>query len=431
MAQGAGGEEGHGCGSLRQLDNDFGEATHPRSIRKSMCRHSAAIQLRHCNMVPADCADQHKAVTLLPRRWISWLAFCAVAALTTMYSMLVERSKRGDLRPGASLPYSPLSLTFSAEALKLCISVCLTYGPVAQRPPRVHLRDLANALLPAALYLLHNNTCFVALRFLSPPMYQLLAQIKIPVTAALARVVLKQELTRRQHIGVMLLTLGSGVPGIAAFTGVDEDGARNWVCGAIAMLFVAVTSGLAAVYTERMLKRDGHSAGTLHFKNMQLYACGCGLYALPVYREWLASRQPLMSHLTTGWTAITYAIWIVLTLQGLLISLLIKVADNFAKLFAGGAAIFVSLLLSVPVLGVVPCRPDVAGAFVVAIALWVFHHHGPPTHEGSRRVRDGPGPAVEAAPASRADAELGAEAAETVRETGTSLTHSRDCVLCY
>jgi UDP-galactose transporter len=343
-------------------------------------------------MAPADDADEHKAVTLLPRRWISWLAFCAVAALTTMYSMLVERSKRGDLRPGASLPYSPLSLTFIAEALKLFISVCLTYGPVA-RPPRVHLRGLANALLPAALYLLHNNTSFVAMRFLSPPMYQLLAQIKIPVTAALARVVLKQELTRRQHIGVMLLTLGSGVPGIAALTGVDEDGARNWVCGAIAMLFVAVTSGLAAVYTERMLKRDenGPSAGSLHFKNMQLYACGCGLYALPVYREWLASRQPLMSHLTTGWSAITYALVIVLTLQGLLISLLIKVADNFAKLFAGGAAIFMSLLLSVPVLGVVPGCPDVAGAFVVAIALWVFHHHGPPTHEGSRRVRDDPG----------------------------------------
>jgi hypothetical protein len=151
-----------------------------------------------------------------------------------------------------------------------------------------------------------------------------------------------------------------------------------------------------------MLKRDVVSGGTLHFRNLQLYACGCALYAAPVYRS-LVTASPtrsvsLLAHLTAQWTPLTYTLVVVLAVQGLAISFLVQTCSNFAKLFAGGAATFVSIGLSVPILGVQPRAGDVVGAAVVALALWVFHRHPPPHAHGSPRERscDGPGAVTEA-----------------------------------
>lgn len=357
-----------------------------------------------------------------------WLAFATVAGLTTVYSLLVELSKRerggaGESHSTTTFAYSPLAVTFCAEALKLGISAVLTYSPLAAAPPpRLALSDLTRAMAPAALYCLHNNLCFSAMRHLTPPLYQLLSQLKICVTAALARVVLHQRLSPSQAAGVALLTLGSAVPGLAAAVISDDAAsvsAHDWLAGAATMVLVALTSGAchslvssyayltrclppgwAAVYTEHMLKRDAVNGGSLHFRNMQLYTCGCAIYTFPVYRSWVTASPTrsvsLLAHLTANWTPLTFSLVIVLAVQGLAISYLVKAASNFSKLFAGGAATFVSIGLSVPILGVRPRTGDGVGAAVVALALWVFHRQPAPHAHACPRGCDGPGAVTEA-----------------------------------
>ncbi len=141
------------------------------------------------------------------------------------------------------------------------------------------------------------------------------------------------------------------------------------------------------MYTERLLKC---TPGSTHFKNMQLYACGVALYAPAVYLSYdsalaasgAAAQQRLPSlttfsaHLFAGWTPLTGAIVAVLTAQGMAISFLIRMSDNFAKLFAGGAATFASIGLSGPLLGVPPRASDIAGGCIVAVALCAFHWPG-------------------------------------------------------
>jgi len=312
---------------------------------------------------------------------LSGLCFVAVTVLTTAYSLLVEVSKRRS--DSGSFQYSPLAVTFTAETLKLAFSLSATHGGLARLrgrappppPPPLLPRDVALASVPALLYCIHNNLAFVAMRHLTPPLYQLLSQTKIVVTAALARLILQQHLSRLQWSAVALLTLGSALPGVAAFYGGRGSvSGADWGAGAAAMLFVSLTSGLASVHTERLLKQ---APGSTHFKNSQLYACGCALYAPAVLLAFaggaMGGPASFAQRMFAGWTALTWLLVGVLAAQGLCISFLLRWASSYSKLFAGGAATFSSIALSRPLLGVAPSLPDVAAAAVVAIALVAFH----------------------------------------------------------
>lgn len=143
-------------------------------------------------------------------------------------------------------------------------------------------------------------------------------------------------------------------------------------------------AGLAGVLTEKLLKT---APGSMHFKNMQLYAAGVLIY-LPAVWSSLAGKASffelggsgsgsgiaaLALALFAGWTPLTLLLVLNLSVQGLAISWLLRWASNIEKLFAGVAALFLSMALSMPLFGYVPCAADVAGGALVCVALTVYH----------------------------------------------------------
>jgi hypothetical protein len=141
-------------------------------------------------------------------------------------------------------------------------------------------------------------------------------------------------------------------------------------------------AGLAGVLTEKLLKT---APGSMHFKNMQLYAAGVLIY-LPAVWSSLAGKAgffelggsgsgiaALALALFAGWTPLTLLLVLNLSVQGLAISWLLRWASNIEKLFAGVAALFLSMALSMPLFGYVPCAADVAGGALVCVALTVYH----------------------------------------------------------
>jgi hypothetical protein len=121
------------------------------------------------------------------------LCFVAVTVLTASYSLLVEASKTSTGR----FAYSPLAVTFTAESSKLAVSLLMLRGAAAPQPS-LRAADLARAAVPALLYCVQNNAAFAALRFLTPPLYQLLSNLKIVATAVLSCVVLNRVFSRLQ-----------------------------------------------------------------------------------------------------------------------------------------------------------------------------------------------------------------------------------------
>jgi hypothetical protein len=131
---------------------------------------------------------------LAPARARSVALFLAVALLTCSYSLLLECAKNAT----GGFDFAPLSVTLVAEATKLAISVAAVYGAAAAAPPPLCAADCARAAVPALLYCIQNNLVFAAMRHLTPPLYQLLANFKIVATALLTRLVLHRALTRLQ-----------------------------------------------------------------------------------------------------------------------------------------------------------------------------------------------------------------------------------------
>jgi hypothetical protein len=133
--------------------------------------------------------------------------------------------------------------------------------------------------------------------------------------------------------------------------------------------------GLAGVLTERLLKS---APGSTHFKNMQLYAAGCALYLPAAYVSLAAhgatgSAAAAARGLFAGWTPLTGVLVLNLSVQGLAISFLLRWASNIEKLFAGAAALFVSMALSAPLFGYAPRPADLAGGALVCVALTAYH----------------------------------------------------------
>jgi hypothetical protein len=128
-----------------------------------------------------------------PARLRGLLCFLCVTVLTASYSLLVEASKDAEGR----FSYSPLALTFTAESTKLAVSLLMLRAAAAPQPS-LRAADLARAAIPALLYCLQNNAAFAALRFLTPPLYQLLSNLKIVATTILSCVVLNRVFSRLQ-----------------------------------------------------------------------------------------------------------------------------------------------------------------------------------------------------------------------------------------
>ena len=200
----------------------------------------------------------------------SLICFIGVTVLTASYSLLVEASKTA----GGGFSYSPLAVTFAAESVKLAASLLmLRFASFGPPQPALHASDLARAAVPALLYCGQNNAAFAALRYLTPPLYQLLSNLKIVATAVLSLIILSRKFSRMQArrcclhhrladqtcipvalqwLGVAMLTLASALPGVASFTSSNGSAGSGLtphalLAGTAIMVCVALSSGLRRV----------------------------------------------------------------------------------------------------------------------------------------------------------------------------------------
>eukprot|EP00913_Durusdinium_trenchii_P018573 g17452.t2 len=129
---------------------------------------------------------------------------------------------------------------------------------------------------PALLYLVQNNLQYVALAYLEPATYTVTYQLKILSTAVCFVLILGRQITVQRWLSLGLLVLGVVLVQLATF---QEDGssshrlATGWgaqITGLVATVISAAISGLAGVYTEKILK---NSKVTLWVRNVQLAAC--------------------------------------------------------------------------------------------------------------------------------------------------------------
>ena len=149
------------------------------------------------------------------------------------------------------------------EAIKLVI--CVAYILCVDKRPLSSILtflndDWKNSVLlgvPAAAYSLQMSLEYVALANLNAAMFSVLVQCKLLFTAVFAAVFLRKQLKFIQVLSLVLLTTGVMLCNVQNIMSKDNDGddePGNAVKGIVATLGIALSSGFAGVYTEKVIK---------------------------------------------------------------------------------------------------------------------------------------------------------------------------------
>lgn len=251
------------------------------------------------------------------------------------------------------VPFNPSSCVLMIELAKLSVSLAtlvLTGGTAALRapPPLVLVAPYA---VPAILYALNNNLIVLMQAYMDPSSYQILSNLKIASTALLYSVCLGKRLRAAQWFALGLL-MGAGVCHsyssleIGDLEGADaEEGPRLHVTawGIFLVLVYCFVSGLAAVYTERVLKSQKLP---LSLQNLYLYVFGVAINGLSSLSS-VASEKSFLE----GYSG---AVWVIIAGQaanGLLMSVVLKHGSGITRLFVISCSMLVNALLSWATLG--------------------------------------------------------------------------------
>ncbi|TDL16774.1 nucleotide-sugar transporter [Rickenella mellea] len=246
--------------------------------------------------------------------------------------------------------------------------------------------------IPAVLYVISNNLSFIAASNLSAATYQVTYKMKILTTAFFSVLLLRRQISRMKWAALFALALGIGIVQIqseepsTATAGSGALGIRSRIMegardmqhlkGLTAVLFACITSPLAGVYFEMVLKG---SHADLWVRNVQLSLFSILPALLPVFLSPSSFTSPssLTSQLTwtnpfANFTASAYLTVFAQVFGGLLTAVVVKHADSILKAIATSVSIILAFLVGMVVFEEKATVGFVCGATVVLLSTWVY-----------------------------------------------------------
>ncbi|KAJ7709819.1 nucleotide-sugar transporter-domain-containing protein [Mycena rosella] len=347
-------------------------------------------------------ANDATTTSTVPSLWGIPLKYLSLVTLAVQNSLLTLIMHYSRVSTPPSRAYSPATAVLMNEILKGSISLLIAFshidapspdiggqpvgfpGTLVARVKRlagdVFSQDCWKLSIPAILYVIQNNLQFVAVSNLQAATFQVSYQMKILTTAGFSVLLLRKKLTSPQWIALLFLAIGVGVVQIqAGAVRVVEDGVlqddthtMNAMKGFIAVATACLTSGLAGVYFEMVLK---NSQTDLWVRNVQLSLFSLLPALAPVF--YLYASDPQEGWVSTlfrnfgGWAWGTVCVQV---FGGLLTALVIKYSDNILKGFATSLSIVISFLASVALFDFHITFTFILGSLIVLVATWLYNH---------------------------------------------------------
>ncbi|KEP55265.1 UDP-galactose transporter Gms1 [Rhizoctonia solani 123E] len=251
--------------------------------------------------------------------------------------------------------------------------------------------------IPAILYVIQNNLQFVAASNLDVATFQVTYQMKILTTAAFSVMLLRKRLSKTKWAALFFLAMGVGIVQIQssapkhdapAPTGDNVDPVvkaaaheiigqarhvMNPLKGFAAVSAACVTSGLAGVYFEMVLKG---SQADLWVRNVQLSLFSLLPALVPIIFNNSGSTSDGRSFpfsLFANFSAWAWATVLTQVFGGLITAIVIKYSDNIMKGFATSLSIVISFLASVALFDFRITLAFVVGSSTVLAATWMYN----------------------------------------------------------
>ncbi|KAM0753678.1 nucleotide-sugar transporter [Meredithblackwellia eburnea MCA 4105] len=228
----------------------------------------------------------------------------------------------------------------------------LTLGVAHARVQReVFSTDCWKLAIPACLYVLQNNLQFVAASNLDIPTFQVTYNLKILTTAVFSVLMLNRRLSSKKWLSLVLLAAGVGIVQLQSAGG--DAGAKqdaNPVVGLVAVASACITSGIAGVYFEMVLKG---TKADIWVRNIQLSIFSllpamspALLPRISFFLTGLPGQEP-PTPMFAGFGFWAWAVVLCSVAGGLVTAVVIKYADNLLKGFATALSIVLSFAAGV------------------------------------------------------------------------------------
>lgn len=277
---------------------------------------------------------------------------------------------------GGEVPFNPSSCVVMIELAKLLISLVtlILSGSlhVLRTPPS--LVFVAPYAVPAVLYALNNNLVVHMQAYMDPSSYQVLSNLKIASTALLYSFCLGKRLKFRQWFALGLLMTAGACHSYSSLDLEDSEGKgdeseqsrlRITAWGLFLVLIYCCVSGLAAVYTEMVLKRQKLP---LSLQNLYLYVFGVGLNLVSSFSS-IANEKGF----TEGYT---FVVWVIIAGQavnGLLMSVVLKHGSGITRLFVISCSMLVNALMSWAMLGLQLTPVFLLPVAMIGLAAYLYY----------------------------------------------------------
>ncbi|XP_064994353.1 CMP-sialic acid transporter 1-like isoform X2 [Musa acuminata AAA Group] len=143
-------------------------------------------------------------------------------------------------------------------------------------------------------------------------------------------------------------------------------------------LLSACLSALAGVYTEYLMKKNND---TLYWQNVQLYTFGAIFNMTRLMMDDFRvgfENGPWWQRLLNGYTVTTWLVVLNLGSSGLLVSWLMKYADNIVKVYSTSMAMLLTMVVSIFLFSFKPTVQLFLGIIICMISL---HMYFAPAHK--------------------------------------------------
>ncbi|KAM0792551.1 hypothetical protein ACM66B_005216 [Microbotryomycetes sp. NB124-2] len=246
--------------------------------------------------------------------------------------------------------------------------------------------DCWKLAIPACLYVVQNNLQFVAASNLDVPTFQVTYNLKILTTALFSVILLRRRLSSKKWAALFFLAAGVAIVQLQSTKATGGGGHKEVTHemdrfkGLAAVAMACMTSGLAGVYFEMVLKG---SKADLWVRNIQLSFFSLLPALVPVFLPNLSlfggsssaavaapvERQPIFAHFGFwAWTVVSVQVF-----GGLVTALVIKYSDNIMKGFATSLAIILSFCAGVILFEFQVTTSFLVGTVVVVGATYLYN----------------------------------------------------------
>jgi solute carrier family 35 (UDP-sugar transporter), member A1/2/3 len=242
---------------------------------------------------------------------------------------------------------------------------------------------------------IQNHLQFVAISNLEAATFQVSYQIKILTTAAFSVLLLRKKLSPSQWLALLTLAIGVGFVQMQAVLGgtartpsnILNLHSMNQMKGFLAVIAACLTSGLAGVYFEMVLKG---SQGDVWVRNIQLSLFSLLPALSPILLAYAGQRgsRAQVHNFASLFNNFGPWAWATVAIQvagGLLTAIVIKYSDNILKGFATSLSIVISFLASIALFDFRITCAFLVGSLLVVFATWLYNQH---RARGCRSVMD-------------------------------------------